>query len=159
MNACVSPRVCVYSSNHVFMCVRSQYVCMSVTVLAPGGRAKLERASFSYVVRFDTGKKQASCVAHLVDMKWNRALWAWLFTISSGASEIGDALRNRGRGPHSTVDMRVEGKVTRRIRKRATRQFISEEILRDEVEVGTGALTSDLANGSDRWRISIASRR
>ena len=100
-------------------------------------------------MRFEAGKKQASCVSHLVDMQLIRALWVCLSTSSSGASETGDALRNRGRGLDSPVDMRVERKVARRIRKRATRQLVSEEILRDEMEVGTGVLTSDLANGSD----------
>ena len=100
-------------------------------------------------MRFEAGKKQASCVAHLVDMKWTPAIWAWLCTLSSGALENGDALRSRGRGMHSLVDMRAEGKVTRRIRKRATRQFESEEATRDEVQVGTGVVTHDFANGED----------
>ena len=100
-------------------------------------------------MRFEAGKKQASCVSHLVDMQLIRALWVCLSTSSSGASETGDALRNRGRGLDSPVDMRVERKVARRIRKRATRQLVSEETMRDEVDVGTGVLTHDSANGED----------
>ena len=100
-------------------------------------------------MRFEAGKKQASCVAHLVDMKWTRALLAWLSIVSSSALENGDALRNRGRGLNSPVDMRVEGKVTRRIRKRATRQVESEETMRDQVQGGTGVVTHDFSNGED----------
>ena len=97
-------------------------------------------------MRFEAGKKQASCVARRVDMKRTLALWACLSARSSGALENGDALRSRGRGLHSPVDMRVEGKVTRRIRKSATQ---SEEATRDEVQVGTGVVTNDFANGED----------
>ena len=61
--------------------------------------------------------------------------------------KTGEALRNRGRGLDSLVDMRVERKVTRRIRRHATRQLVSEETTRDEVQGGTGVVTYDLANG------------
>jgi hypothetical protein len=45
--------------------------------------------------------------------------------------------------------MRAEGKVTRRIRKRATLQLESEEATRDEGQVGKGVVTHDFANGDD----------
>ena len=76
-------------------------------------------------------------------------LWFVLITRSSGALETGDALRNRGRGLDSLVDMQVERKFTRRTRKRATQQLVSEEPVRDEVQDGTGDVTYDSANGED----------
>ena len=73
-------------------------------------------------------------------------LWFVLITRSSGALETGDALRNRGRGLDSLVDMQVERKFTRRTRKRATQQLVSKEPVRNEVQDGTGVVTSDSAN-------------
>ena len=76
-------------------------------------------------------------------------LWFVLITRSSGALETGDALRNRGRGLDSLVDMQVERKFTRRTRKRATQQLVSKEPVRDEVQDGTGVVTNDSSSGED----------
>ena len=89
-------------------------------------------------MRFGTGKKQASCATHLVDMQVVACLWALLVSTSIGGLESGEGLLNRGAA--SEADTSVERKVARRIRKHATRQLVSEETTRNEVPGGTGAM-------------------
>ena len=66
---------------------------------------------------------------------------------SSGAFEIGDVFRSRGRSLASPIDMRVERKFTRRVRKRATQQLVSGEPVHDEVQDGTGVVIYDSTSG------------
>ena len=74
-------------------------------------------------------------------------LWTLLAATSIGGLENGEAFRNRGQ--ESIADMRVERKVTRRIRRHATRQLVDEEIMRNEDQDGTGVVTDDFANSEE----------
>ena len=80
-------------------------------------------------------------------MKLVVTLWTLLAATSIGGLENGEAFRNRGQ--ESIADMRVERKVTRRIRRHATRQLVDEEIMRNEDQDGTGVVTDDFANSEE----------
>ena len=71
-------------------------------------------------------------------MQMVRAFSALLLIIGSDAMETGEALRNRG--ADSFAEVGVGRKVTRRVRKHATGQLVSEETTRNEVPGGTGAM-------------------
>ena len=80
-------------------------------------------------------------------MKLVRTLWTLFAATSLGRLENGEALRNRGQ--KSLADMRVDRKVTRRIRKHATRRLLNGEIMRNEDQDGTDIVTDNFANGEE----------
>ena len=80
-------------------------------------------------------------------MKLVRTLWTLLAATSLSRLENGEALRNRGQT--SMADMRVDRKVTRRVREPATRRLLNDEIMRNEDQDGTDVVTDNFANGDE----------